>query len=139
MRVKTEPQSAIAPPHGAEAYGRIVGLLGSERAAAAIDSFEASLRAAMVEDPENDFSRERLAREAHVLVSTASLFGLTALAERCEELQYACVDKEKASVSYHRMRPELDRALAQVARMRIKAGSVKSEPQSEESNRNFEL
>ncbi|ACA15556.1 Hpt protein [Methylobacterium sp. 4-46] len=80
-----DPRFAHLPIHDRHAYADTLDLVGEAGAARLLDRLIAQLDAAF----QDGADRERVAREAHALISTSGLLGCPRLSETCRDLEEA--------------------------------------------------
>lgn len=96
----------------------IVSLLGPKRVIAALDGLAEDLKTLALADASDSVGRGQLGERAHAIISTASMLGMTELAERCRDLENACRQGTGVTEALERLSGAAEIALAQGSRMR---------------------
>lgn len=90
MVVET-PKPAPAPGHlDHEAYGKLVALMGKEKVLNLLDKLGTQVVETFETTLLGSADRDRLARDAHAMVSTAGMLGFLELSELCSAVERAC-------------------------------------------------
>lgn len=114
----TEPADTPAEDTDAPNIWSLIQLLGPERIIVALERLNEELRNLSIDDLSDPSDQNRLARQAHAIISTACMLELTELSERCRELENACRESLNVAHALERLKPAIARALAEGERLR---------------------
>ncbi|GJD47721.1 Sensor histidine kinase RcsC [Methylobacterium crusticola] len=109
------PSPAVMDP---AAFAAMQALMGAERVDALLQLLATELRQRFG-PPAGD--RQRLAHDAHAMISAAAVLGFTSLSDLCREVEDACRAGRDLAVFQARLETAGQAALAQIAAMRAAA------------------
>jgi signal transduction histidine kinase len=119
---RSGPVPAADPPSApwvdAAAYGSLVEIMGASGVRRLLETLEARLRDLPVFQSPTPDERQRLAKDAHALVSAAGMLGFLPLSQSFRELEAACVEGTDLDVVLSRLRNVLAATLNEISSLK---------------------
>jgi HPt (histidine-containing phosphotransfer) domain-containing protein len=99
-----EARPDARPPLDRAIYDGLLDLVGPDKVKSLLDQLAAQLTARFQGEPDTDEDRDRLARDAHAMISAAGAVGFSALSGACQALDDACTANRDVPEALHAVR-----------------------------------